>query len=107
MRLTRWFLAPTFASLLLAGYAGARSHNATFVLPVRADRTQPAHHGPLRPSGARHHTKHGRASIPSSSALYGARSIAHRPYEHGPGGVALVPPNMRPRPPPAIDGFAA
>ncbi len=105
MRLTRWFLAPTLVFPLLAGYAAARSYNATLALPGRAAHTQPAHPGLLRLSGAQRQIKNGTASIPSSSALYGAR-YAHRAYEHAPSAVALVPPSMRPRPPPATNCFA-
>jgi hypothetical protein len=106
MRLMRWFLAPTFAFLVLAGYAGATSHDAAFAMPVRDAHLQPAHHTPLRLSRAHHATRHASARGASSGAHHGARFSVRHAYELAPPMVVLVPLSMRPRPPPAMDCFA-
>lgn len=107
MRLMRWFLAPIFAFLVLAAYAGATNYDAAFAVPVRDAHTQPAHHSSLRLSGERDATRHANAPIAPTVVPHSVRSCVRRAHEFVPCMVALIPPGMRPRPPPQMDGLAA
>jgi hypothetical protein len=107
MRLMRWVLAPAFAFLVLAASAGATNYDAAFAVPVRDAHTQPAHHPSLRLSGEQDATRHASARVTLNVVPHSVRSCVRRAYELAACMVALIPPGMRPRPPPQLDRLAA
>src|SRR5258707_8323112 len=106
MRLTRWALVSICALLLLAGHAGARSHHVVLLKALHAPSPQLIGRRSPPPSYARRRAPHGTARNASSSAHCSAREVFHCIGQDAPYAVALLPPRMRSRAPPAIAGSA-